>query len=369
MNITFLIGNGFDLNCGLKTSYKDVYVGYCETPSQSDLIREFKEDIEDDFKKNKGGKLERWGDFEVAMAGYMKKFKSEQEFLTCLRDFKNYLNQYLLTVDSEFGEIINYIRDSLYGEMKDSLFSFYKGINNNTTYAIENQQISNRGNRISSNYKAIIFNYTSVFEKLCNIRNKGGFALPNIDTIHIHGVLNSNVVLGMDSSSQLTDLKFKLSSKGKRAFDKNFFNESFDRRRKEAALDAINGSDVICVFGMSLGISDLTWRTTLLDWISQNEQAHLFIYKHNMSNMKVWSADEKMDYEEDAKNDLLLNDWNINISATDTYFDRIHIPCGKSIFNIKPIVENYKSELEEEKEEFRKQLESNKNRPKENAIN
>lgn len=365
MNITFLIGNGFDLNCGLKTSYKDVYVGYCETPSQSDLIREFKEDIEDDLKQNKGGKLERWGDFEVAMADYMKKFKSEQEFLTCLRDFKNYLNQYLLTVDSEFGEIINYIRDSLYVEMKNSFLGFYKGINNNTTYDIENQQISMSGDRIPSHYKAIIFNYTSAFEKLCNIRNKDGFSLPHVDITHIHGVLNSNVVLGMDSSSQLKDLKFKLSSKGKRAFDKNFFNESFDRRRKRAALDAINGSDVICVFGMSLGISDLTWRKILLNWISKNNQAHLFIYKHHMSDIKVWSADEKMDYEEDAKNDLLLNDWNIDIGAMDSYFDRIHIPCGKNIFNIKSIVENCKNELEDEQEKIRKRLESNKNRPRE----
>lgn len=33
MNITFLIGNGFDLNCGLKSKYSDVYDQYCSTQS------------------------------------------------------------------------------------------------------------------------------------------------------------------------------------------------------------------------------------------------------------------------------------------------------------------------------------------------
>lgn len=28
MNVTFLIGNGFDINLGLKTSYKDFYEQY-----------------------------------------------------------------------------------------------------------------------------------------------------------------------------------------------------------------------------------------------------------------------------------------------------------------------------------------------------
>ena len=30
MNVTYIIGNGFDLNLGLKTSYKDFYACYIE---------------------------------------------------------------------------------------------------------------------------------------------------------------------------------------------------------------------------------------------------------------------------------------------------------------------------------------------------
>jgi len=43
MNIVFIIGNGFDLNLGLKTKYTDVYKDYCKTStSDSELIRRFK---------------------------------------------------------------------------------------------------------------------------------------------------------------------------------------------------------------------------------------------------------------------------------------------------------------------------------------
>ena len=46
MNVTFLIGNGFDLNLGLKTKYSDFITTYCaENDKDSDLIKKFKKNI------------------------------------------------------------------------------------------------------------------------------------------------------------------------------------------------------------------------------------------------------------------------------------------------------------------------------------
>lgn len=39
MNITFFIGNGFDLNLGLKTRYKDFYKYFKENVRRSNIIR------------------------------------------------------------------------------------------------------------------------------------------------------------------------------------------------------------------------------------------------------------------------------------------------------------------------------------------
>ena len=100
MNVTFLIGNGFDLNCGLKSSYFDIYEEY-KNPKEGDseIIRSFKKDLWDN--------IDRWGDFEVAMAEYMRTFKSEKDFLECLRDFKAFTENYLQEEEKQYIDIKN----------------------------------------------------------------------------------------------------------------------------------------------------------------------------------------------------------------------------------------------------------------------
>jgi len=47
MNITFLIGNGFDRNLGLKTTYSDFIKWYKKTPPKTDILKKFREYIND----------------------------------------------------------------------------------------------------------------------------------------------------------------------------------------------------------------------------------------------------------------------------------------------------------------------------------
>ena len=86
MGTLFLIGNGFDVNCGMKTKYTDVYDGYIKEASSTDVIKTFKENISADYKT--------WGDFEMSMAEYAKNLNSESEFLECIRDFAGYMEQH-----------------------------------------------------------------------------------------------------------------------------------------------------------------------------------------------------------------------------------------------------------------------------------
>ena len=74
-----IIGNGFDLNCGLKTRYKDIYKQYKLSPSMNKTIIDFKNDIDPNS--------ENWSDFEFGMSEYAKKFDSEDGFIECLEDF------------------------------------------------------------------------------------------------------------------------------------------------------------------------------------------------------------------------------------------------------------------------------------------
>lgn len=46
----FLIGNGFDVNCGMKTRYTDVYNGYVKEETATKNLQRFKETISGDIE-------------------------------------------------------------------------------------------------------------------------------------------------------------------------------------------------------------------------------------------------------------------------------------------------------------------------------
>lgn len=53
MNITYLIGNGFDVNIGLKSSYADFYKSYVNNhpDNEADVVTRFKNKIYRRLKK------------------------------------------------------------------------------------------------------------------------------------------------------------------------------------------------------------------------------------------------------------------------------------------------------------------------------
>ena len=89
-----IVGNGFDLNCGLKTRYTDVYAEYVLTKSDSKTICSFKEDISDNFAN--------WSDFELGMVEYAKRLNSCEELMECVNDFNHFMHQYLLGLQENF---------------------------------------------------------------------------------------------------------------------------------------------------------------------------------------------------------------------------------------------------------------------------
>lgn len=85
MNITFLIGNGFDINLGLKTRYTDFYPYYL-SQNHDDIISKA---IANDY--------DRWADLELALGQLLGGVTPEQvpEYLDCKAvlelDLANYL--------------------------------------------------------------------------------------------------------------------------------------------------------------------------------------------------------------------------------------------------------------------------------------
>lgn len=94
MNILFLIGNGFDLNLGLKTRYSEFYEYYKSINSQSDSINTLKENISTN--------LENWSDLELALGSYTDNIRSREEFDEIFEDIGDKLADYLQQEENKF---------------------------------------------------------------------------------------------------------------------------------------------------------------------------------------------------------------------------------------------------------------------------
>ncbi|HCI65442.1 MAG TPA: hypothetical protein DER12_02225 [Lachnospiraceae bacterium] len=91
MNITFMIGNGFDLNIGLKTRYKDFILEYLKIDTKDDMLKKFKQDID----RN----ADLWSSAELAFGQYTNEFSCEKNevetFANCHENFCVNLAEYL----------------------------------------------------------------------------------------------------------------------------------------------------------------------------------------------------------------------------------------------------------------------------------
>lgn len=324
MHTLFLIGNGFDLSCGMKTSYKDIYPCYTAEPSSSSTISEFKQTISEN--------IDTWGDFEIAMAHYAGNLNTEAEFLECVYDFSAYAADYLTQQDLKMKNYLkdNEIMKSVCSEMQNSLRSFYFDCTHNITNIMNNRQAGYLGAM-----NIVSFNYTTVFDTLFNHVFPSSISAPTI--LHIHGILGDDPIFGVDNESQL-NVGYAITNNLRRAFIKPYFNNYYDKQRVLDFESLILSSNTICTYGLSLGDSDMHWRNTLLSWLGKSSENHLFIYDYRYFNKEYIVLSQKLAIEDAAKIDL-LSSWGIEPS--NDLLEQIHIPIGKHLFNISPYLKKH----------------------------
>lgn len=329
MNVTFIIGNGFDLGIGMRTSYSDIYDSYIKTPSNSEVIKNFKNEL------SNREPYDKWSDFEMGMAEYAKSLSSEKELIECLRDFKRHMVDCLRKENDRMKEVFDdqFKYRSVISSFDESKENFYYGLTRN----VQNQ-IKEILNDYSIEYNYITFNYTKVLETIMSIKFRVNKILEN-RPIHIHGDIDNDVVVGVDNVEQLRGVSYKFLRKLQRAFIKPKFNDEYDRARVAQAKKLINDSSVICTYGFSMGDSDKMWVDTLVDWLKKDPNHHLIVYQYDKTEYGRYNYDEIMDVEEEKKT-VLLDRMGIQ---NEDLFDQIHIPVAYDIFNFevtKKIIEN-----------------------------
>ncbi len=337
MNVTFFVGNGFDLNLGLKTQYRDVYKKYLFEPSNTDTIKKFKKDLCENYVD--------WADFEMGMAEYASRELSEEQLIECVRDFRNFLIAYLETEQRQWSNYFNdeKILQMYIDEIHRSYVEFYKGLIPNENMYIKKFLANPK--RPITNYNTISLNYTIIFDFLIKEMFKYNDLCEYHPVLHPHGEGADGIALGIDNEFQTT---LKLSKKGRRSFVKPYFNQAYDSRRIEKAIETIKNSDIICIYGLSLGESDQMWREELVTWLDDNPDRRIIWYAYEMEKVNPQNKDEILDEEERLKH-VFLTKLGLEEYFED-YENQIYIPIEKSIFVFPTIEELLNIRLNQSKE-------------------
>ena len=319
--ITFILGNGFDLSLHMETSYSHVYSTYVDTPSSSNVIASFKNEL-----RNRTP-FDKWSDFEMGMAEYAETLSSEDELIECIRDFKQHMVEHLRNEDKQLESLVQsgFYDSQIVKELKRSFEKFHGGFSPNIKTEFE---------RLTDNefwnYNVITFNYTKSLEYLHIAKFKQQKVLMN-PPLHIHGDLYNDVVLGVNNVEQIENTAYKITKKGCRTFVKTVFNEQYDKNRVLTATKMIESSSIICTYGFALGESDQLWVDLIVEWLKKDTNHHLVVYKYDTTTYNRCIYDELMDVEDEKRTDLMRH---LGLDDSDLE-SQIHIPVGYDIFNFQ----------------------------------
>lgn len=201
MNVTLILGNGFDLNMGLPTSYSDFYQYYIEADSPISGVDFIKDQIKNEPKT--------WADLEKALGDITAEYSDKvSEFDTVFSNVRNELENYLKAIDE-------------YDIPKFNIFAtrFLHDVLEVDRY-LDNKPKREHGKFVNSLHannvvlNVVNFNYTSTVEKIKNASSSLSFEqrknqFGNI--VHVHQDLNTGTIMGVNDKSQIPNEVFRKS--------------------------------------------------------------------------------------------------------------------------------------------------------------
>lgn len=243
MNVAFLLGNGFDLQLGLRTKYEHFYEYYRQRPSSNELTAHLKEHINDylEGKKNRLPEVD-WEDLEMALGKYTKELKSYEELRTIYLDINKELMEYLRRQERQF------IRDEkICGKLRADFSQPERYLSTN-----EIRRYSKLIDGGETGLFILSLNYTkcceTIFEKNGPAVNAYGRNTNWGEIAHIHGDLAmKNVLMGVNDASQIANEDIREDIRVKRMLVKPSTNDMLDNQRKTHLMSLLTNARVWCI--------------------------------------------------------------------------------------------------------------------------
>lgn len=200
--------------------------------------------------------------------------EEKEKYLERFEDFVSAFNAYL----EEEENNLNYSEEI--GLVMKNAVSTYFHIREADKIAM--QSIYGRYND-KRKYNFISFNYTRSIDNcvklLADELKKDNDKLVG-STEHIHGYIDTNMIMGVNDSTQITNPDFANDVDVVEEIVKPQQNSDARTRYESKVTSLINNSHVICIYGMSIGATDKKWWNLISHWLAGNSARKLVILKY-----------------------------------------------------------------------------------------
>ena len=282
INTVFLIGNGFDRNLELKTSYLEFYDYYLKQDASNNKVVS---NLRKNIKTNK----KTWSDLELRLGTYTDNIHSLEELEVAIFDLVGHLRAYLEKIEKS-TDYSCFSREKL-----------LKDLANPERVLLPSHQRSIREfkNKFSGNQfvqvQILTFNYTRTVENILEgkfknieIAKTGNQTIKLKGIEHIHGYVDQRLILGVNDINQISNSSLREIPECVDLLAKPKHNEQLGHLKDEFCLQQIANATVIYIFGSSIGETDKMWWEAIGNRIGQN--CCLVIYyraKHTDGNEQI----------------------------------------------------------------------------------
>lgn len=330
-----MIGNGFDMGLGMATSFKQFFPVYrAKSLDKEENIKQLSQSITDDE--------EAWSYFEKQLGVYTSEFDEETSV-----NFKHQVNDFT-------SEFIAYLRlqeerlsfddeQVISKTISNALTSFYKDGNLPTeSYSCISQLFQNNVYD-EHRYNFISFNYTDSLQKCLGCLKDNIVATRKLSSsttktdrigivVNVHGTKDGYPIMGVNDKTQIANKELAENKSFTDRLIKPQLNSRLRMNNEGQAINVLNSSKIICIYGMSLGETDRDWWDRVITWLHNDSSRQLVIFnyddKYSTSLPTNW-----LDKEDGIIEQLTSYNKNKDINV-DNLRSRIHIAVHKNIFSM-----------------------------------
>lgn len=295
MNITWIIGNGFDLNLGLQTSY-GTFMSKEYLSGDESKWPKAKRLLVDRARKCGLSEAELWSDLEALLGIVSSQYDASNEeevelFHEGWEELMEELETYLAKQDNAFLEV---------GPRQEEVEEFWSSVVRlGSRLKDKDSDIIDVYSHFSQNhyYSFLTLNYTHTIDAFVTSAKEAHspFAtrtLVNthydsaVDPLHVHGVLATDrqggIVMGVSDPTQIANEVLASDDDALALWIKARRNNLYRNRRNEQLKRCISESNVIIIYGCSLGKSDAYIWKQICGWIANNASRRLLILDYRV---------------------------------------------------------------------------------------